>query len=297
MRRGSVRLSVSMFVLTGGVALFAACGDAGGDDSYSFRGVSAGMSPEEFRAAATAAGTALECRPLARQVMVADSICATPDSAASMVRFSGVVNNGGARVPYIVVREGVTSTEALGRLTREWGAPTLTQAGAQRWQRGAWVADADTAEGVLTVLLTDTVTAAQMATAAAAERKRGTDTLPAQADFGAALDELQRDVPGRPKPILAEALDRRPVVIRCDPAQPPPELAHLTGSVTVYYVVDTLGRVERDRVQPVHATHAGLIPAAVASVRSCTLRPGRQGRAAVRTIIQQRVTFRPATTR
>ena len=282
------------FLLAAGVVLSAGCGDAGRDGSYSFRGVSAGMAPDEFRSAASAAGTALECRPLAQQVIAADSVCGTPDSASSMVRFSGIVNYGAGTVPYIVVREGVTSEGALGRLEREWGAPALTQEGGQRWRRGRWVADADTAEGVLTVLLTDTVTAVQMATAAAAERKRGTDTLPAQADFGAALEELQRDVPGRPKPILAEALDRRPVVIRCDPAQPPPELARFTGSVTLYYVVDTMGRVERDRVQPVHATHAGFIPAAVASVRSCTLRPGRQGGAAVRTIIQQRVNFTPA---
>lgn len=279
------------------VLLLAACDRSNGADrSFSYRGVEAGMTLDGFRAAATAAGTTLECRPLAVQVLAADSLCATPDSASSIVRFSGVVNTAEGEVPYIVVREGVTSDAALGRLEREWGRSTVVEGAGQRWQRGAWVAYADTAAGVLTVLLSDSGTVTGMGAAATAQQRRasGADTLPAQADFGAALDELRREVPGRPTPVLAEALDVRPVVLRCDPAQPPAELAHFTGSVTIYYVVDTLGRVERDRVQPVDATHAGLIPAAVASVRSCMLRPGRQGGAAVRTIVQQRVNFRPA---
>jgi len=273
------------------VLLLLACSDAA-ESPYSFRGLSPGMSLDGLRGAAGAAGTQLECRPLVVEGLSVDRLCYSPDSLAGMVNVVGAVTPGGS-VPYISVREAMTTPAAYDRLAREWGNPDTAVGSARRWRRGAWMANADTAADILTVWLSDTATEARMAVASARElrMRSGLDTLALFTDDQAVLDSLLRS--GQPAPRLAADLTERPAVIRCGTVGPPPHLTGVNGMAIVAYVVDTAGNVEPGLVRVLQASHAGLADPAIATIRSCTLRPGRDAGRPVRTVIQQRVTFTP----
>ena len=101
-----------------------------------------GMTYESFEAAAAAVGSTLECRPLAIEPVTAGRLCHSPDTATSMVRVAGTVQGGA--VPYVVVREAITSPAAYDRLEREWGSPDTAIGTARRWTNGPWMANADT---------------------------------------------------------------------------------------------------------------------------------------------------------
>ena len=277
------------------IVLLAACGDSAGRP-FAFRGMSPGMSFERFRTAAAAAGsTTIECEAFAVAELSVDRLCVSPDTIEAMVRVAGAVDPNGGVVPYLVVREAVTSPQALDRLEREWGVPDTSIGTGRRWARGRWMANADTAADVLTVWLSDTVTERRIAAASAqALRIRsGADTLPYFNDEVAVMDSLSAPVAGL-VPVAAAETSRKPAIIGCTEAPAPPHLAAVTGSVIVAYVADTAGAVEPASVRILQASHSGLIEPAIATIRSCTLRAGQRGGRPVRTVITQRVTFRPA---
>ncbi len=236
----------------------------------------------------------MECRPLTVVGLAADLLCYTPDSSASMVSVSAMVNSHDSVVPYVVVREGLTRGLGLERLEENWGPPSDRLGTARRWVRGRWTASADTAASILTVWLSDTATARQVALATAAERYAapGADTLPVTNDADAVLDSLLADSTGG-RPVPAADLDASPTVVGCTRVAPPENLAGSTGSVSLAYVVDSAGRVEAGNIRVLEATHGGLIAPAIATVRSCRLEPGTNDGRAVRTLVQQRVSFAP----
>lgn len=273
--------------------LAAACGDSTAERPYSYRGVSPGMSATDLRAAATSAGIGgMECRPLTVVGLAADLLCYTPDSSASMVSVSAMVNSQDSVVPYVVVREGLTAGLGLERLEETWGAPSDRLGTARRWVRGRWTASADTAASILTVWLSDTATARLVAMATAAERYSapGADTMPVINDASAVLDSLLADSAGG-RPVPAADLDASPSVVGCTRVAPPENLAGKAGAVSLAYVVDSAGRVEPGNIRVLEATHGGLIASAIATVRSCTLQPGTTNGRPVRTLVQQRVSF------
>lgn len=275
-------------------SLLAACADATGSP-HAYRGMTAGMPTASLRAAATAAGIGgMECRPLAVANVPADLLCYTPDSAASTVNVSAMVNSADSLVPYVVVREGLTgSADPFGRLRGLWGDPDTVIGSGHRWHDGAWVASADTALGILTVWLTDTATDQLVAAASARERFRasGADTLPISNTAALVLDSLISDPTAGTPPVPAGDLTRPPSVISCERVPPPAHLSGRDGSVTLAYVVDSAGQVEPGNVRLIEATHAGLVEPAVATILSCRLEPGRTGERAVRALVQQRVTY------
>jgi hypothetical protein len=275
--------------------LVAACGDRA-DRPFAFRGMAPGMSFESFRTAAASAGSdTIECRPFAVPALSVDRLCVSPDSIVSMVRVAGAVDPAGGSVPYIVVREAITSPGALDRLAREWGRPDTSIGTGRRWTRGQWMANADTAADILTVWLSDTSTEARVAVATARDLRiqSGADTLPYFNDEAAVIDSLRADSAGRPGPALTTMLSRRPAMIGCTESPAPPHLASVTGAVFIAYVVDTAGRVEPENVRVLQASHVGLVDPAIATIRSCILRPGERAGRPVRVVISQRVTFRP----
>jgi hypothetical protein len=275
----------------------AACSERSVERPFSHRGVSPGMSATDLRAAATIAGIgSMECRPLAVVGLAADLLCYTPDSSASMVSLSAMVNSQDSVVPYVVVREGLTAGLSLERLEENWGTPTDRLGTARRWVRGRWTASADTAASILTVWLSDTATARLVALASAAERfaAPGADTLPVINDATAVLDSLLADSAGGP-PVPAADLDAAPSMLGCTRVPPPDNLAGRAGAVSLAYVVDSAGRVETGNIRVLEATHGGLIAPAIATVRSCTLQPGTRDGRPVRTLVQQRVSFAPTT--
>jgi len=251
------------------------------------------MSLEQLQLAAAGSG-GLECRPLIVVGLPADLLCYSPDTAVALVRYTGAVSTSDSTVPYVTVREILASPEAYGRLDREWGEPDTTVGSARRWNRGRWTVTADTAVDILTVWLADTVTDRLVAMASARElRGAGADTMPVFNDDVAVLDSLLADTSRGPAPLAARDLAEKPSVIQCSAVSPPETLAGVDGAVIVAYIVDTAGMVEPGSVRISQASHAGLIPAAIASVRSCRLRPGRLEGRPVRTALQQRVTFAP----
>ncbi len=287
--RGAVTRSAALIALA---LLATACGDRAGRQ-FTYRGMTAGMTLQELRAAVTTGG-GIECRPLVVVGMPADLLCYTPDTAASALRIAAAVNSGDSTVPYLTIREALTAPEALDRLERDWGRPDTSIGSARRWTDGRWTAAADTAVDILTIWLGDTVTDRHVALASARELIGGpADTVPVFNDDEAVLDSLLADSIGRAAPVAARDLTEKPVVRSCRAESPPEALAGRNGAVVVAYIVDTLGRVEPASVRIVQASHAGLIPAAIASVRSCRLEPGRRDGRPVRTALQQRVTFTP----
>ena len=276
--------------------LLAACGDAPADRPYAFRGMAPGMPFERFRTAAAAAGShTIECAPFTVASLSVDRLCVSPDTVVAMVRVAGAVDPAGGTVPYIVVREAITSSAAYDRLAREWGDPDTSIGTGRRWARGRWMANADTAADVLTVWLSDTVTERHVAAASARELRiqSGADTLPYFNDETAVLDSLGA-LGGGAAPVPASEVSRKPAIVGCTQSPAPAHLASVNGSVIVAYVTDTAGRVEPASVRILQASHAGLMAPAIETIRSCTLRPGQRGRTPVRTVITQRVTFRPA---
>jgi hypothetical protein len=274
------------------LALTTACADRA-DRSFTYRGMTAGMTLQDLRVATATAG-GIECRALVVVGMPADLLCYSPDTSNSAIRIAAAVNSGDSTVPYVTIREALTAPQVLDRLEREWGEPDTMVGSARRWTRGRWTAAADTAVDILTVWLSDTSTDRHVALASARELIGGpADTVPVFNDDDAVLDSLLADSIGRAPPVAARDLAEKPVVRSCTAESPPEGLAGVDGAVVVAYIVDTAGRVEPASVRIVQASHAGLIPAAIASVRSCRLDPGRRGGAPVRTALQQRVTFTP----
>lgn len=229
--------------------------------------------------------------------VAANQICATEDSLAPVLRISAVVDTLAGTVPYLVIREILPTPAGYARLQRDWGPPDTVVATGSRWQRGPWVADADTAASILTVWLSDSATASRITRAmvAAARQASGADTLPVVNDAAAITDTLLAARAGEEAAVPVARLAGKPALIRCDNVSPPADLARMGGAVVLSYVVDTSGHVEPGLIRVVEATRAGLIEAAVRTVASCVLRPGRDAKGqAVRTLVQQRVRFTAA---
>jgi hypothetical protein len=281
-----------------GCLLLAGCGDRGRSDSFSFHGMTPGMNATDLRAAATGLGVgAMSCSPFHIEGVAADLLCFTPDSSASTVNVSAMVQSADSMVSYLAIREFMTEPgTAYDALTRLWGAPDTTIETGRQWQRGRWTATADTGENILTIWISDTTTAHLVALASQQAQLAaiGADTLPYTTDAVAVIEMLRADSVGHPAPQLAAELTERPTVLGCDRVPPPASLSGRSGSVLLAYVVDTLGRVEPNSVRVLEASQRGFAPPAAASVRSCRLTPGRKNGQAVRTLVQQRVSFSAA---
>jgi hypothetical protein len=278
-----------------GCLLLAGCGDRGSSDAYSFHGMTPGMNATELRAAATGMGVgAMSCSPFHIEGVAADLLCFTPDSSATTVNVSAMVQSADSMVSYLAIREFMTEPgTAYDALLRLWGAPDTTIETGRQWQRGRWTATADTGENILTIWISDTTTARLVALASQQAQLQaiGADTLPYTTDAVAVIEMLRADSVGHPAPRLAAELTEKPTVLGCDRVPPPASLSGLSGSVLLAYVVDTLGQVEPNSVRVLEASHRGFAPPAAASVRSCRLTPGRTEGRAVRTLVQQRVAF------
>jgi hypothetical protein len=239
----------------------------------------------------------MSCSPFHIEGVAADLLCFTPDSSASTVNVSAMVQSADSMVSYLAIREFMTEPgTAYDALTRLWGAPDTTIETGRQWQRGRWTATADTGENILTIWISDTTTAHLVALASQQAQLAaiGADTLPYTTDAVAVIEMLRADSVGHPAPQLAAELTERPTVLGCDRVPPPASLSGRSGSVLLAYVVDTLGRVEPNSVRVLEASQRGFAPPAAASVRSCRLTPGRKNGQAVRTLVQQRVSFSAA---
>lgn len=278
-----------------GCLLLAGCGDRGSTDAFRFHGMAPGMNATDLRSAATGLGIgAMACSPFHIEGLAADLLCYTPDSTASTVNVSAMVQSADSMVSYLAIREFMTEPgTAYDALNRLWGAPDTTIETGRQWRRGRWTATADTGESILTIWISDTGTARLVALASQQAQMQaiGADTLPYTTDAVGVVELLRADSVGHPAPQLAAELTEKPTVLGCDRVSPPASLAGRTGSVLLAYVVDTLGRVEPNSVRVLEATYRGFAPPAAASVRSCRLTPGRKDGQAVRTLVQQRVTF------
>jgi hypothetical protein len=278
--------------------LLAGCSDRGGSTAFSFHGMTPGMNATGLRAAANGLGIgAMTCSPFHIVGVAADLLCYTPDSAASTANVSAMVQSADSTVSYLAIREFMTEPgTAYDALNRLWGAPDTVIETGRQWQRGRWTATADTGENILTIWMSDTTTARLVALASQQAQLQaiGADTLPYTTDAVAVVERLHADSVGHLAPQLAAELTEKPTVVGCDRVPPPASLSDRSGSVLLAYVVDTLGRVEPNSVRVLEATHRGFAPPAAASVRSCRLTPGRKNGHAVRTLVQQRVTFSAA---
>lgn len=268
--------------------MMGACHDA--PRALEHRGFIEGMPSSQFRRVAESIGP-VECGPFGVAGVTARQLCAASNRTRGL-RVAGAIDSAATPVPYIVVQEPDSGGSGLATLIRQWGAPdTLVGTGA-RWRRGASIADADTATGQLTVWLTDTATAVRIARRLAELQRAASDTLPLRNDLGAVLDTIRVTSPaGAEMPAAAPDVSVKPKVISCRNAAVPPALAARAGSVTLYYVVDTLGHPEPESIRVLEATHRGFVAPARATIGSCSFQPGRQGRRPVRVLVQQRVGF------
>jgi len=96
------------------------------------------------------------------------------------------------------------------------------------------------------------------------------------------------------QPYLEAVVEERPEFIpgTCVQRYPPVlQQAGVTGTVTLEFVIDTLGRAERNSIRVLQSTHQLFDQAARDMVLTCRFHPGRiQGRA-VRVRVQQPVNF------
>jgi hypothetical protein len=267
-----------------------ACGREAGRP-LSHRGFEPGMPDARFRETAGRVGT-LQCGPFQVAGVGATTLCAT-SSAATGIRVVGTLGAPDSTVPYVVVQEPDSTGVAFAGLTRAWGAPDTLVATGRRWRRGRWIADADTAGGRLTIWLTDTATQARIAEHTLAAARARLETMPVRNEVAAVLDTIRRMSPaGAALPATPDEVSPPPRVIACRQVDPPADLAGVAGSVRLMYVVDSAGRAEPGSVHILEATRPGFMAPAVATIGSCSFRPGRQRGRAVRVLVQQRVDFR-----
>jgi TonB family protein len=91
---------------------------------------------------------------------------------------------------------------------------------------------------------------------------------------------------------LAQAVTERPRMLRPVPLVYPDSLRRrgIGGDAVVEFVVDTLGRVERD-IRVIEASHPGLAEPARATIRPARFRPGHVGGRKVRVMMTLRFHF------
>ena len=141
--RGAVARTVVLIALA---VAAAACAERA-ERSFTYRGMSAGMTLQDLRVAAAGTG-GIECRPgnivgaIANEAdlesryigridirdaftlvdlpdgMPADLLCYTPDTSGSALRIAAAVNSGDSTVPYVTIREALTAPEVLDRLDK-----------------------------------------------------------------------------------------------------------------------------------------------------------------------------------
>ncbi len=267
-----------------------ACGDR--SRPLAHRGFESGMAASRFRQAAESIGS-LRCEPFRVDGVAAEQLC-TASNVTSGIRVVGAIGAADKGVPYVVVQQPDSAGAGFGALVRTWGAPdTLVETG-RRWRRGTRIADADTGAGRLTVWLTDTVTEARIARHTMEAVRAMNDTMPVRNDLNAVLDTIRvTSPPGAPIPASTAEVDTPPTVIGCRQAPVPDNLAGTDGSVTLMYVVDTAGRPEPPSVRVLEASRRGFMVPAVATIGTCTFRPGRQGGKPLRVLVQQKIGFHP----
>lgn len=84
-----------------------------------------------------------------------------------------------------------------------------------------------------------------------------------------------------------------PQLMSCPPVQYPDSLKRraIGGHVVLELLVDTLGRVPRDRIVVRETPHPGLAQAAIAMAVGCRFAPARVGRKAVGKVVTMPVDF------
>jgi len=97
------------------------------------------------------------------------------------------------------------------------------------------------------------------------------------------------------QPYMEAVVEERPETIggTCIPPVYPAILqqAGIEGRVTIEFVIDTLGRAERNSLRVVNTAHELFVAPARNAVLSCRFRPGRISGRAVRVRVQQPVNF------
>ena len=97
------------------------------------------------------------------------------------------------------------------------------------------------------------------------------------------------------QPYMEAVVEERPEVIQgtCIPPQYPAILqqAGIDGRVMIEFIIDTLGRAERNSLRVVSTAHDLFVAPARNAVLSCRFRPGRISGRAVRVRVQQPINF------
>lgn len=96
-------------------------------------------------------------------------------------------------------------------------------------------------------------------------------------------------------PWAADSVDEPVEVLHQAPARYPPVLAQaaIPGRVEVEFVVDTLGRAERQSIRTLDSTRPEFEAAARAAIENTRYRPARVRGRAVRQLVRQTLSFRP----
>src|SRR2546423_8064997 len=97
-----------------------------------------------------------------------------------------------------------------------------------------------------------------------------------------------------PAPVPPRRLEyHAPQLLSCPATQYPDSLKRraIGGHVMLDLVVDTLGRVPRDRIVVRESPHPGLAQAAIAMAAGCRFAPARVGRKAVGKVVTMPVDF------
>lgn len=93
---------------------------------------------------------------------------------------------------------------------------------------------------------------------------------------------MEAVVEERPEPISNTCIQRYPEILRT---------AGIEGTVMLEFIIDTLGRAERNSIRVVRSPVPGFEANAKETVLSCRYRPGRISGRAVRVRVQQPITF------
>jgi len=93
---------------------------------------------------------------------------------------------------------------------------------------------------------------------------------------------MEAVVEERPEPITGTCIQHYPDILRT---------AGIEGTVMMEFIIDTLGRAERNSIRVVRSPQPGFEQDARATVQSCRYHPGRIAGRAVRVRVQQPITF------
>lgn len=110
---------------------------------------------------------------------------------------------------------------------------------------------------------------------------------------GLFADESSRREGARDGIFAPTGVDEPPQRLSCPPTHYPGMLrnANLEGFVTLQFVIDRVGQVERESIAVTRSSDRAFEPPARDMVRGCRFRPGRIGADSVRVLVQMEVVF------